>query len=51
VAILFFIISIVSCQEDFNTIGGDIVGDDSLLSELDNTKTVYHITRRKGIKD
>lgn len=46
VAILFFIISIVSCQEDFNTIGGDIVGDDSLLSELDNTKTVVAYSRK-----
>ena len=46
VAILFFIISIVSCQEDFNTIGGDIVGDDSLLSQLDKSKTVVAYSRK-----
>ena len=46
VAILFFIISIVSCQEDFNTIGGDIVGDDTLLSQLDKSKTVVAYSRK-----
>jgi hypothetical protein len=46
VAILFFIISIVSCQEDFNTIGGDIVGDDSLLSQLDKSQTVVAYSRK-----
>ena len=45
-AILFFIISITSCQEDFNTIGADIIGDDSLLSQLDNTKTVVAYSRK-----
>jgi hypothetical protein len=45
-AILFFIISIVSCQEDFNTIGSDIIGDGSLLSQLDNTKTVVAYSRK-----
>ncbi len=45
-AILFFIISIVSCQEDFNTIGSDIIGDESLLSQLDNTKTVVAYSRK-----
>ena len=46
VAILFFIISIVSCQEDFNTIGGDIVANDSLLSQLDNSQTVVAYSRK-----
>lgn len=46
VAMLFFIISIISCQEDFNTIGVDIVGDDNLLSQLDNTKTVITYSRK-----
>jgi len=45
-AILFFIISIVSCQEDFNTIGGDIVANDSLLSQLDNSQTVVAYSRK-----
>ena len=45
-AILFFIISIVSCQEDFNTIGSDIIGDGSLLSQLDNTKNVVAYSRK-----
>ena len=44
--ILIVIISIVSCQEDFNTIGSDIVGDESLLSQLDNTKTVVAYSRK-----
>ena len=46
VAILFFIISIVSCQEDFNTIGGDIVDDDSLFSQVDKSKTVVAYSRK-----
>ena len=45
-AILFVIVSMVSCQEDFNTIGSDIVGDESLLSQLDNTKTVVAYSRK-----
>ena len=32
-AILFFIIAIASCDEDFNTIGVDIIGDDDLLTQ------------------
>ena len=31
-AILFFIIAISSCDEDFNTIGADIVGNEDLLT-------------------
>ncbi len=45
-AILFIIVSVVSCQEDFNTIGSDIVGDETLLSQLDNTKTVVAYSRK-----
>ena len=45
-AIFFIIVSMVSCQEDFNTIGSDIVGDESLLSQLDNTKTVVAYSRK-----
>ena len=36
----------MSCQEDFNTIGSDIVGDETLLSQLDNTKTVVAYSRK-----
>ncbi len=46
VAILFFIIAIASCDEDFNTIGGDIVGDDSLLAQLDESNTVISYSRK-----
>ncbi len=45
-ALLFLIISIISCQEDFNTIGSDIVGDDSLIANLDNTSTVIAYSRK-----
>ena len=31
-AILFFIIAVSSCDEDFNTIGADVVGNDDLLT-------------------
>lgn len=45
-AILFFIISIISCQEDFNTIGVGIVGDDSLNPQLDDSNTVVAYSRK-----
>ena len=45
-AMLFLFISIISCQEDFNTIGVDIIGDDHLLTELDDTKTVIAYSRK-----
>ena len=44
-AILFFIIAVASCDEDFNTIGADIVGDDDLLTQLyesNNNKIETH---------
>jgi len=46
VAILFFILSVASCDEDFNTIGTDIIGDDALLSELDDSQTVISYSRK-----
>ena len=44
-AILFFIIAIASCDENFNTIGGDIIGDDDLLSKLDDSQTVISYSK------
>lgn len=48
VAILVLIIAISSCDEDFNTIGGDIVGDESLLAKLDETSTVIAYSRKNA---
>ncbi len=48
VAILFIIISISSCDEDFNTIGAEIIGDDSLLSVLDDSHTVISYSRKNA---
>ena len=45
-AILFFIIAIASCDENFNTIGGDIIGDTDLLSILDDSKTVISYSKK-----
>jgi len=45
-AILFFIITIASCDEDFNSIGVEIIGDDSLLSVLDESSTVIAYSRK-----
>ena len=45
-AILLFIISIVSCDEDFNTIGTDIIGNEDLLTSTDNSSTVISYSRK-----
>ena len=45
VAILLFIITVSSCDEDFNTIGTDIIGDDSLLTELYITNNIVSYSR------
>jgi len=45
VAILFFIIAIASCDENYNTIGGDIIVDDDLVSLLDESKTVISYSK------
>jgi len=45
-AILFFIIAVASCDEDFNSIGTDIIGDGSLLSELKDDNTVIAYSRK-----
>ncbi len=44
-AILFIIIAIASCDEDFNTIGGDIIVDDDLHSLLDENSTVISYSK------
>ncbi len=40
-ALLLFMIAVSSCDEDFNTIGADIIGDDDLLSQ---TQIVENVT-------
>ena len=45
VAILFFIIAIASCDEDFNTIGVDIIGDDDLLTETYVSNNIISYSR------
>ncbi len=45
-AILFFIISLASCEEDFNTIGSDILEDQEINAELDDSKTVISYSRK-----
>ncbi len=45
-AILFFIIAIASCDEDFNTIGTDIIGNEDLLTQLDDTQKVISYSQK-----
>ena len=45
-AILFLILGVTSCDEDFNTIGTDIIGDDSLLTQTNNEETVIAYSRK-----
>ena len=44
-AILFFIIAVASCDEDFNTIGADIVGNDDLLTQLYESNNIISYSR------
>ena len=45
VAILFFIIAVASCDEDFNNIGVDIVGDDHLQTQLYESENIVSYSR------
>jgi len=47
-AILLFIITVASCDEDFNSIGGEIIGDPGLLSKLDESFTVISYSRKNA---
>ncbi len=44
-AILFFIIAVASCDEDFNTIGVDVIGDDDLLTSLQVSENIVAYSR------
>jgi len=46
VAILFFIIALSSCEEDFNTIGADVIGDHIDDAELFDASTVVSYSRK-----
>jgi len=45
VAILFFIIAVASCDEDFNNIGVDIIGDDNLQTQLYESENIVSYSR------
>ncbi|MFK5982128.1 MAG: DUF4270 domain-containing protein [Flavobacteriaceae bacterium] len=45
-AILLFIISIASCDEAFNTIGTDIIGNEDLLTSTHNSSTVISYSKK-----
>jgi hypothetical protein len=45
-AILLLIISLSSCEEDFNTIGSNIIGDQNINATLDDSQTVIAYSRK-----
>jgi len=45
-AILFLIIALASCQEDFSTLGSDIIGGQSINSISNNSSTVIAYSRK-----
>lgn len=45
-AILFLIIALASCQEDFSTLGSDIIGGQNINAILDNNSTVISYSRK-----
>ena len=45
-AVLFLIIALASCQEDFDTLGSDIIGGQEINSTLHNTSTVISFSRK-----
>jgi hypothetical protein len=44
--ILFLIIALASCQEDFSTLGSDIIGGQNINATLDNNSTVVSYSRK-----
>jgi len=44
-AILFFIIAVSSCDEDFNTIGADIIGNEGLLAKPYESNNIIAYSR------
>lgn len=45
-AVLFFIIAMASCQDDLNTIGSEILGDEPPTGTLDDSHTVVAFSRK-----
>jgi hypothetical protein len=47
-AILFLIIALASCQEDFSTLGSDIIGGQNINATLNNNSSVISYSRKLG---
>jgi len=47
-AILFLIIAFISCQEDFSTLGSDIIGGQDIVSVFNNNSSVVAYSRKMG---
>jgi hypothetical protein len=47
-AILFIIISLASCQEDFSSIGSDTIGSQDITTLFHNTSTVISYSKKLG---
>jgi len=47
-AVLFLIIAFTSCQEDFGTLGSDVIGSENLSTILDDNSKVIAYSRRFG---
>jgi hypothetical protein len=47
-AIIFIIISLVSCQEDFSTFGSDTIGGQNITTTLNNSSTVISYSKKIG---
>ena len=47
-AIIFIIVSLVSCQEDFSTLGSDTIGGQDITTLLNNSSTVIAYSKKLG---
>ncbi len=47
-AIIFTIISLVSCQEDFSTLGSDVIGGQDITITLNSSSTVISYSNKLG---
>lgn len=46
---LLLVITLVSCDKDFNEIGGNVIGDEKIGFDVDTTKTVVAYNQNTGI--
>ncbi len=47
-AVLFLVIALASCQEDFGSLGSDVIGSESLNAILNDNSTIVAYSKRVG---